>query len=581
LRRLRPAALPALLFVAALAPSFVGAGCGGGTRACKPGTLFVTIDLDDTAAAADQLVIDVSVDMGASTSVPRNRSNSGRRETVEIQFRNGYPVDKPVRVQVVALQNGMQIGATSVELDNLPAGCHATTIAIQGHAPAGTGGVGGGAGRGGSGGAGGSIGGGGGAGRGGVGGGAAGRGGTGGNTGGAGGTGGGPLCPLANFDANLDGVGLNLYPGPGNLAVREAGSPATATWNGAEGNPTPGSIKVEAPFSDYDQSVPLVRNFGPTALRDWTGRKLHVRVNFTSSFNPGANQLAVQPYASSFNRVGDAGIEDYRFRGNWVPVSRTGWIEYVVDLTPDGTFDPSKIIEFGVTINTGAAGGNTVKPIPATLYVDSFWLEGGACPGGTGGAGGSSGTGGTAGSPCGATFAVSSVGHVTAPMAGGACWRGYSHVAADPGSSVTPTTFSACGMPCVLRIMGTVGPATMANSFAGFAQIGFNVAHDFGAPAGGQIAPTGTGLTVVYEASTSGLGLRLQLNDASMSWCVMVTGPSPVAVPWSSFKTNCWQTTENTYYMKQPLTSVTLVVLGGATATPNVSLALTSISETP
>ena len=94
-----------------------GAGCGGGTRACKPGTLFLTIDLDDAAAAADQLVIEVSVDMVAPNTATRARSNPGGSETVQIDFPNGYPVDKPVRVQVIARENGLQIGANAIDLD--------------------------------------------------------------------------------------------------------------------------------------------------------------------------------------------------------------------------------------------------------------------------------------------------------------------------------------------------------------------------------------------------------------------------------------------------------------------------------
>jgi hypothetical protein len=166
-------------------------------------------------------------------------------------------------------------------------------------------------------------------------------------------------------------------------------------------------------------------------------------------------------------------------------------------------------------------------------------------------------------------------------MAGGACWRGPAYVNADPGSPVTPANFSACGTPCVLRMTGTVGAATMANNFAGYAQIGLNVAQDFGSPTVGSIAPTGTGVTVVYEASTGGLGMRLQISAGSTIWCANMIGPSPVAIPWANFRTNCWDTAGGTNYTKQPLNSMALLVLGGATSTPNVSLTLTSISETP
>ncbi len=181
---------PAFVLLAALAAIAAGVGCDGGTRACKQGTLFVTVTFDGTTRNASQVSVDVIVDGGAPKTNTRGRAAGASQDTLEIEFPNGYPVGSRIEVRVTALMNGSAIATGMVTVAALPAGCAALAVALGGGTP-GTGGTGGGgAGGTGGGGAGGAGAGGSVAGRGGTGGSVAGRGGTGGSVGGRGGTGG-------------------------------------------------------------------------------------------------------------------------------------------------------------------------------------------------------------------------------------------------------------------------------------------------------------------------------------------------------------------------------------------------------
>jgi hypothetical protein len=133
----------------------------------------------------------------------------------------------------------------------------------------------------------------------------------------------------------------------------------------------------------------------------------------------------------------------------------------------------------------------------------------------------------------------------------------------------------------VLRIAGIVGPANTSNSFSGFAQVGFNLAQEVGSGSFVAVAPKGSGLTVAF-AATGGLVPRVQLATGSTFYCYDLTGTSPATIPWTMFNTACWEPATGSYYAKQPITNLAINVPGAPTAsTPNVSVTLTSVSETP
>jgi len=249
-----------------------------------------------------------------------------------------------------------------------------------------------------------------------------------GGTGGMAGVGGGIACPgFGTFDtSDMQGFGLNSFMStsagaPVNLAVTEAGAQATLGYDPADGSPSPGSLKVTAPFSDFNQFVDVQHGFGASALKDWHAYKLHVRVKVETTNYPAASPMGVQVYVNTGNYTGYCqSYTNVKSNGNWE--------EYVLDLSQSSCttapVDPTMVIAAGVSFQTGSGmlandgGINTMKPTAATIHVDSFWLEG-SCGGTDGGAGtGGSSAGGTGGSSAGGTGG-SSAGGTGGSSAGG------------------------------------------------------------------------------------------------------------------------------------------------------------------
>ena len=255
--------------------------------------------------------------------------------------------------------------------------------------------------------------------------------------GGATGNGGALGCPALNaFDATVEGFALNTYQGSGNtnLADLEGGAPAMLSWTNTDGSPTAGALKITAPFSDYNQSFDVQLGFGSTALKNWSGYKLHVRVKVASGLNPSPyNPADIQPHVSTGTGYSYCGGDNNLIAGN-------GWNEYILDLSKcPSTADPSMIIAYGLGITSGNgingdAGVNPAKPTAAVVYIDSFWLEG-SCgsDGGTAGSGG--GTGGAAGGTAGAAGG-------TGGAAGGSAGAGGTTGSAGTGGAAGATAGS-------------------------------------------------------------------------------------------------------------------------------------------
>jgi hypothetical protein len=270
----------------------------------------------------------------------------------------------------------------------------------------------------------------------------AGRGGAGGAAGaagapgGAGGTsdGGTPLnCPLGTFNTTDEGFVLNTFNnGAGNLVNREAGTKAMSAFEAGMGDPAAGSIKIDAPYDDYNQFVDLQKGYNATTLKNWTGAtKLHVRVKVASGFNPStSNPGGVQPYVQT-----TASYVDCRAWNN-VTVGDTAWKDYVLDFSTctNAAWKLSEVIAFGIVVHAGDGamgdgGTNPMKPTDADIYVDSFWLEGTCSAGdggagsgggaGAGGGGGAAGQGGAAGGTAGAAGGTAGAAGGTAGAAGG------------------------------------------------------------------------------------------------------------------------------------------------------------------
>ncbi len=305
----------------------------------------------------------------------------------------------------------------------------------------------------------------------------AGRGGTTGTAGttGGGGTGGpngGLPCPgVATFDTTVQSFALNTFMDSAagasiNLAVREAGAKATIAWDGADGDPTAGSVKVDAPFDAYNQFIDVQHNYGTSALQNWGATaKIHVRVKVMGGNPSSMNPMGVQPYINTGS--------GYSYCGKYYNLMAANtWGDYVLDLsTCPSSVDPTMVIAHGVSISTGNGsngdgGVNPMVPAQATVHVDSFWIEYGtnACTPGTGGTGG--GTAGTTGAG-GGTAGTTGTGGGTAGTTGTAGTGGRGGTGGGTagttgtGGATAGTTGTGGGTAGTTGTGGTGGVATL------------------------------------------------------------------------------------------------------------------------
>jgi hypothetical protein len=114
----------------AVAPLFAlaaaaAAGCSS-TKACKDGTLFLTVALDPTSSAANQVKVDVLSDGRSDTYAHPSGSAQG---TVEIDFPHGYTAGTGVQVRVTALDNGVALGIGTGSV-TLASGCSTLTVNV-------------------------------------------------------------------------------------------------------------------------------------------------------------------------------------------------------------------------------------------------------------------------------------------------------------------------------------------------------------------------------------------------------------------------------------------------------------------
>lgn len=227
----------------------------------------------------------------------------------------------------------------------------------------------------------------------------------------------------------------------------------------------------------------------------------------------------------------------------------------------------------GVRATGGATGGSNVT---------GSGTGGTTTTGNTGGSTGTTGTGGSTAVDCGSAFQATSGGWVTMPGAGSTCWHGYAFDFTETpncGSTISPMDFSMCSTTCALTVTGSVAAATAANTYCGVVGLGINIGQTQGSKTAAAVTPTGTGIKVAFTESPATAAFRVQLRDdtTSTQWCYTVTGASPAMIPYSSFNTACWDGS-GAAYVKQPFTSVQILIAGGAAAT-TYSMGVTSIAE--
>ena len=161
-----------------------------------------------------------------------------------------------------------------------------------------------------------------------------------------------PATFAYTFDTSPQGWELNKYVDTSrkNLAEPASGSAPTLAWDGSTGNPTAGSLKATATFTDWKQFVDAMINISPA--KNIPGRVLRVRVKRVSGTFTGGAQIHANTGSS------------YRYAaGTWTTIASGQWIELTLDLdaahAADSAFDPTMVVQVGVKFDTGGDGGSS------------------------------------------------------------------------------------------------------------------------------------------------------------------------------------------------------------------------------
>ncbi len=112
----------------------LAAGCGGGTRACKSGTLLVHVTLDEPA---DTLDISVTTGGGQPITATAPLPSGTSSGTIEVDFPSGYPAGQSVTVAITASSaGGPSSAAVSPPRRSAPAAITSTSPSALAASPA-------------------------------------------------------------------------------------------------------------------------------------------------------------------------------------------------------------------------------------------------------------------------------------------------------------------------------------------------------------------------------------------------------------------------------------------------------------
>ena len=192
---------------------------------------------------------------------------------------------------------------------------------------------------------------------------------------GTGGQGGGVMgnivgSALATFDTGLDGFVFGNYDERANLNGGSSTMKGTLSHDPSVGNPSPGSLKAVAPYNGANQYIDIQKQFGTGNPQNWAGKTIHVRIRASEgTFKGGAQVFAITTGTFIF------GGKFTNFAAN------SNWQEFTLDVSnptnddganPQSDYDPTKVIVFGVQLNTGSSGAGAT---PVTFNIDSFSID--------------------------------------------------------------------------------------------------------------------------------------------------------------------------------------------------------------
>ncbi len=105
-------------------------GCGG-TRACRNGTLFVTVDFVAEAVNAEKVSIDVKPEGAPLRTEIFDHAPGATEGTIEVDFPGGYQSGNRVTLVLTARKNGLPFAAATSSLV-LSSGCSSLDVQLGG-----------------------------------------------------------------------------------------------------------------------------------------------------------------------------------------------------------------------------------------------------------------------------------------------------------------------------------------------------------------------------------------------------------------------------------------------------------------
>jgi hypothetical protein len=131
----------------------------------------------------------------------------------------------------------------------------------------------------------------------------------------------------------------------------------TIAWDGTTGNPNPGSVKINCPFSKTGQNVTV--HIGEPKV-DLTGKKITLRLRSDGNFSGGVIFYVMSRWRD---------WSHYTWIGQGWGVPGTNWITMTFDTNAakasNPNFNPSIIADMGIQIQSNASSK------PTTLWLDS------------------------------------------------------------------------------------------------------------------------------------------------------------------------------------------------------------------
>jgi hypothetical protein len=169
------------------------------------------------------------------------------------------------------------------------------------------------------------------------------------------------------FDTSAQGFGFNTYVSTTttNLAAPDSGSTATAVFDSTAGEPTPGSLKVTASFTDYKQFIDVVVSpMPPLAL---AGKTIHAKIRLNSGTFPKGMGATLHAGTTANYVYGG---------GAYTELTAGAWTDLSLDLNTVTTamWDPSMVVQIGIQIYSGdpGDGGAFAGPVDVSLQIDSI-----------------------------------------------------------------------------------------------------------------------------------------------------------------------------------------------------------------